>query len=63
MDPRTRFLLGRAAGAAVTATALRPVARYTRLGGLEFAVGLPTSELPLQAAAFQGALALAGTRR
>ena len=63
MDPRTRFLLGRAVGAAVTATTLRPVGRYTRLGSLEFAVGLPTAELPLQAAAFQGALAWAGARR
>ncbi|HEX6418567.1 MAG TPA: alpha/beta hydrolase [Acidimicrobiales bacterium] len=63
MDPRTRFLLGRAVSAAVTATTLRPVARYTRLGSLEFAIGLPTSELPLQAAAFQGALALASGRR
>jgi acetyl esterase/lipase len=58
VDPRTRYLLSRAAVAAATATALRPATRFGRATPLEFVVGLPISEMPLQAAVAQGALAL-----
>ena len=64
MDPRTRFLLSRAAAAAATATAVRPPARFARgTTPLEFVVGLPVSEMPVQVAAAQGALALYGVAR
>ena len=62
MDPRTRFLLSRAAAAAATATALRPVTRFGGVTPLEFLVGLPISEMPLHTAAVEGALALRGAR-
>ncbi len=62
MDPRTRFLLARAAAAAGTANALRPATRFGPGTPLEFMVGVPISEMPLQVAAAQGALALLGGR-
>jgi acetyl esterase/lipase len=62
MRPQNRFLLTTLAGAAATANALRPVARTGPLSVPAFGWGLPTSELPLQALAFQGALALAAGR-
>lgn len=62
MDPRTRFLMAGAASAAVTANALRPATRFGKATALEFLVGLPTSELPVHAAGFQAALALATGR-
>lgn len=64
MDPRTRYLLGRAAGAAATANALRPASRFApALTPFEFVAGVPVSELPLQTAAVEGALALLGAAR
>ena len=63
MDRRTRFLIARAAGAAVTASALRPPDRFGRLAPLEFVVGVPTSEMPLHVGALQGGLALLGAGR
>ncbi|HEX6568579.1 MAG TPA: alpha/beta hydrolase [Acidimicrobiales bacterium] len=63
MDPRTRFLLTQAAGAAVTGTALRPPVRFGKATALEFAVGHGTAELPLHVAALQVALGLVGGRR
>ncbi len=62
MDPRTRYMLSRAAAAAATATALRPATRFGPATTVEFVVGVPISEMPLQAAAAQGALALLGAR-
>lgn len=62
MRPQNRFLLTTLAGAAATANALRPAARTGPISVPAFAWGLPTSELPLQALAFQGALALAAGR-
>jgi acetyl esterase/lipase len=62
LDPRTRFLLSSAASAAVTANALRPVSRFGPGASLEFLLGMPTAELPLHAAAFQGTLALLSGR-
>jgi acetyl esterase/lipase len=58
LDPRTRFLLSSATSAAVTANALRPVARFGPGTSAEFVLGMPTAEMPLHAAAFQGVLAL-----
>jgi acetyl esterase/lipase len=63
MDRSTRFLLSRAAGAAAVAAALRPVGRFGPLGAPEFVVGVPTSEMPLHAAALQGGMALLGARK
>ena len=63
MDRRTRFLIARAAGAAVTASALRPPDRFGGLAPLEFVVGVPTSEMPLHVGALQGGLALLGAGR
>ena len=63
MDRRTRFLISRAAGAAMTASALRPPDRFGRAAPLEFVVGVPTSEMPLHVGALQGGLALLGARR
>jgi acetyl esterase/lipase len=63
LDPRTRYLLSRAAAAAATGIALRPPVRFGRVAPpIEFLAGLPVSELPLQTAAFQAALMLAGAR-
>ena len=58
MDRRTRFLIARAAAAAVTASALRPRARFGRAAPLEFVLGVPTSEMPLHAAGAQAAVGL-----
>src|SRR5262245_44453821 len=55
-SPPTRFRLAGAAAAAVTATALRPPARYGPGSSPAFALGEPTSELPLHAGAAQAAL-------
>lgn len=63
MDPRTRFLLSRAAGAAATANALRPATRFGRATPLEFMAGVPVSEMPVHVAAAQGALAALGVAR
>ncbi len=63
VDRRTRFLIWRAAGAAVTASALRPPDRFGRLAPLEFVTGVPTSEMPFHVGALQGGLALLGARR
>ncbi len=63
MDRRTRFLIARAAGAALTASALRPPDRFGRAAPLEFVLGVPTSEMPLHVGALQGGLALLGARR
>jgi acetyl esterase/lipase len=63
LDPRTRFLLSRAVAATATATALRPFSRSGRSAPTSFVVGLPTSEMPLHAAAVQGALGLLLVRR
>ena len=64
MDPRNRYLLSRAAAAAATATALRPPTRFARAATpVEFMVGLPVSEMPLQTAAVTGALAALGAAR
>ena len=63
MDRRTRFLIARAAGVAVTASALRPPDRFGRLAPLEFVVGVPTSEMPLHVGLLQGGLALLGAGR
>ena len=62
LDPRTRYMLSRAAAAAKTATALRPATRFGPATTVEFVVGVPISEMPLQAAADQGALARLGAR-
>ena len=56
MLPANRFLLSRLRGMATTANALRPVGTELPLAPYAFAAGLPTSELPLQAAALQVAL-------
>jgi acetyl esterase/lipase len=58
LNPRNRFMLWSAASAAVTANALRPATRSGPASSLEFVLGMPTAEMPLHAAAFQGALAL-----
>jgi acetyl esterase/lipase len=63
VDRRTRFLIARAAAAAVTASALRPPDRFGPAVPLEFVLGVPTSEMPLQVGALQGGLALVGARR
>lgn len=64
MDPRNRYLLSRAVAAAATACALRPPTRFARAATpLEFVVGVPVSELPLQTAAVTGALAALGAAR
>ncbi|MDD9371922.1 MAG: hypothetical protein PV358_17515, partial [Acidimicrobiales bacterium] len=64
MDPRNRYLLARAVAAAATACALRPPTRFARAATpLEFVVGVPVSELPLQTAAVTGALAALGAAR
>jgi acetyl esterase/lipase len=64
VDPRTRYLLARALGAAATANALRPPTRFARAATpFEFVAGVPVSELPLQTAAAQAALALVGVAR
>jgi acetyl esterase/lipase len=55
VDPRTRFLLRRAAGTAVVATAVRPVARFHRLAPLQFPSGLVVSEMPVHATLLQAA--------
>jgi acetyl esterase/lipase len=55
-SPPTRFLLAGAAAAAVTATALRPADRHGPGASPAFALGVPTSELPLHAGAAQAAL-------
>ena len=59
MDRRTKLLLSGAAAAAVTTTALRPVDRFGPGAGPAFALGLPTSEMPLHVAAAEAAVALA----
>jgi acetyl esterase/lipase len=61
--PPNRFLLSRARAAATTASALRPVGRFSPAAPLAFVTGLPTSELPLQAMAFQAATAVYAARR
>ena len=63
VDRPTRFLVSRAAAAAVTASALRPPDRFGDLAALEFAVGVPTSEMPLHVGALQGGMALLGAAR
>jgi len=64
LDPRTRYLLSRAAAAAATAAALRPPVRFGRIAPpLEFAVGVGVSEMPLQVGALQAAMAVLGARR
>ena len=63
MDRSTRFLISRAAGAAITGVSLRPIGRFGPLAPFEFAVGVPTSEMPLHVAALRGGLALLGARR
>ncbi len=64
MDPRNRYLLSRTAAAVATATALRPAARFARSATpIEFLVGLPVSEMPLQTAAATTALAALGAAR
>jgi acetyl esterase/lipase len=50
MEPSTRFLLRRAAGAALVASAVRPVARFHRVAPLQFPLGVLISEMPLHAA-------------
>ena len=55
MQRSTRFLVVSAAGAVATANALRPFDRRGRFSLPVFMLGLPTSELPLQALAFQSA--------
>jgi acetyl esterase/lipase len=62
VDRRTKLLLSGAAAAAVTATALRPVDRFGPAAGPAFALGLPTSEMPLHVAAAEAAVALALVR-
>ena len=62
MDRRTKLLLSGAAAAAVTATALRPVDRFGPASAPAFALGLPTSEMPLHLAAAEAALTLALAR-
>ena len=62
MPSRNRLLVTSALGAAATANALRPVARTGPLSAPAFAFGLPTSELPIQAAIAQ-ALTAAVSRR
>ena len=57
MKRNTRFLLTTAAGAAVTANTLKPIARKGFPSVPAFSFGLPTSELPLQALAIQAAAA------
>jgi acetyl esterase/lipase len=63
LDPRTRFLLSRAIAAAATATAVRPLGRFSRAAPIEFPYGVVVSEMPLHVAALQGARLLAGARR
>jgi acetyl esterase/lipase len=58
VNPRTRFLLASAAGAAVTATALQPVDRFGPGAGPAFVVGSPVAELPLHVAGANAGLAL-----
>jgi len=58
VDPRTRFLLASAAGAAATATALSPVDRFGPGAGPAFVVGSPVAEMPLHVAGAQAGLAL-----
>jgi acetyl esterase/lipase len=63
MLPANRFLLSRLRGMATTANALRPVGTELPLAPYAFAAGLPTSELPLQAAALQVASAALWAKR
>jgi acetyl esterase/lipase len=55
-SPPTRFLLASAAAAAATATALRPADRFGPGASPAFALGAPTSELPLHEGVVQAAL-------
>jgi acetyl esterase/lipase len=55
-SPPTRFLLASAAAAAATATALRPADRFGPGASPAFALGVPTSELPLHEGVVQAAL-------
>ncbi|HKH04001.1 MAG TPA: alpha/beta hydrolase [Acidimicrobiales bacterium] len=57
MQPANRFLLSRLRGLATTVNAVRPAGKEPPLASYAFAVGLPTSELPLQVAALQIATA------
>jgi acetyl esterase/lipase len=57
MRPENRLLLSSALGAATTANAWQPASRSGSASVPSFALGLPTSELPLQALAFQVLLA------
>jgi acetyl esterase/lipase len=63
MQRSARFLAASAAGAVATANALRPFDRRGRLSLPAFILGLPTSELPLQALAFQSAGAIVLARK
>jgi acetyl esterase/lipase len=63
MQRSTRFLAVSAAGAVATANALRPFDRRGRLSLPVFTLGLPTSELPLQALALQSAAAAVLARK
>src|SRR5215216_5155052 len=62
MRPQNRFLAASVASAATTANALRPVRRTGATSVVAFASGLPTSELPLQAAVTQALLGLVAAR-
>jgi acetyl esterase/lipase len=63
MDPSTRFLLRRAADAAVIGTAVRPVVRFHRAAPLEFPLGLLVSEMPVHAAVLPALSVVRAARR
>jgi acetyl esterase/lipase len=63
MDTSTRFLLRRAAEAAVVGAAVRPVARFHRAAPLEFPLGLLVSEMPVQAAVLPAVSVVRAVRR
>jgi acetyl esterase/lipase len=63
MDPSTRFLLRRAAGAAVVGAAVRPVGRFHRASPLEFPLGVLVSEMPVHAAVLPAVSVVRAARR
>jgi acetyl esterase/lipase len=63
MHPSSRFLLRRAAGAAVVASAVRPVARFHRAAPLQFPLGMVVSEMPANVALLAAVSVARGARR
>jgi acetyl esterase/lipase len=63
MEPSTRFLLRRAAGTALVASAVRPVARFHRGAPLQFPLGVLISEMPVHAAVVPAVSVVRAARR